>query len=180
MAKKISREEATQSAQERAIAAEREQGSATAAAELEVLFPERSINVGGNLVIVGEISFLASLRLQMHISPIVKAIEAKIGEAGALPGYDAIIGILGEHWEATLALLQEVTGRPGEWFGELSSRDGELLLLTFWSVNAPFFYQRATTATAVAREAARLLGGERSSQPSDLMGTTAADTPSGS
>ena len=175
MARKISKAQAVGSKQNSQSAA-----AEAGVSDIEIMFPARTIVVNGEGVSIGEISFLASLRLQAHVSPIVKAIEAGITAGGILPGYDAIVGVLGAHWESTLVLLQEVTGRPGEWFEGLSAQDGELLLLTFWSVNAPFFYQRATTARAVAREAARLLGGEKSSQLSESADTTAASTPSGS
>lgn len=179
MARRISKEEVARSKVSPADEA-RAEAAATAAEELEVLHPERIIEVKGEQVTVFEINFLASLRLQAHVNPIVKAIEAVLSASGALPGYDAVVATLGEHWQSTLALLQEVTRRPAEWFDDLSAQEGELLLLTFWSVNAPFFYQRVTTVTAVAREAARLLGGAKSSQPSAPTGTTAAHTPSGS
>lgn len=148
---------------------------ASAAAELDVLFPERTVPVGEELVTVNEITFAQSLRLHMHIAPIVKAIEEHVLASGQAPGYDAIVQVLGEQWNSTLTLIQETTGKPAIWFDGLTAIDGELLLLTFWNVNASFFYQRATNAVAVRRETTRLLAGASSSLPS-VPTTTAPPT----
>lgn len=155
---------------------------ASAAAELDVLYPSREVPIGAEVVLVDEINFEDSLRLSMHIAPIVKAIEEAVLATGSAPGYDQIVDVLGGHWKSTLVLLQAVTGKPPEWF-KFSAKDGELLLLTFWNVNASFFYQRAINAVAVAQEVKRLLAGENSSPPSgptDTAQPTAAATPSDS
>lgn len=142
--------------------------------ELDALFPERTIPVAGEQVTVGELGFAQGLRLAAVIAPIVQAIEEQMVEAERAPGYDGILGILGQHWSATLTLLQELTGKPADWFERLSAADGELLLLTFWNVNAGFFYQRAGNAAAVRRETRRLLDGASSTPPS---APTATATP---
>lgn len=134
--------------------------------ELDALFPEWTIPVKGEQVTVNELGFAASLRLAMFVAPIVKAIEEHVLASNEVPGYDVIVGILGEHWNATLTLVQETTGRSAVWFDDLSATDGELLLMTFWNRNAGFFYQRATNAVAVKRETNRLLAGANSTQPS--------------
>lgn len=153
---------------------------ASAAAELDVLFPERQVPIGSESILVGEISFPDSLRLQMHVAPIVKAIEEAVLSTGTPPGYDQIVNVLGSHWQSTLLLLQAATGKPAEWFDAIAAKDGELLLMTFWNVNASFFYQRAINAVAVAQETSRQLAGASSSPPSaptDTAPPTAVATP---
>lgn len=153
---------------------------ASAADELDVLFPARTIPLQKGEVTVAEITLRQSLQHHLAVAPIIAAIETAMLESGQVPGYSDIVGILGQHWEATITLLAATTGMDADEVSALTAADGELLLLTFWNVNAGFFYQRATNAVAVRRELAKLSTGASSSPPSSTTDTpeqNSTDTP---
>lgn len=147
---------------------------AAAAAELEVEFPERTITLAGESVTVTEIGFVAGLRLQRHVAPLVADIETLMLETQQAPEYDQVVSVLAGRLDATLALIAEATGKDGDWLAGLRGRDGDALLLTFWSVNAAFFIQRAVSSMAIRAETRRLSAGANSSPPSAPTATGAA------
>lgn len=172
MARRVDKKSRTRSAPKGADAAQ--------AAELDVLVPERTIQVNGEKVTVNEIGFVDGLRLQAHVAPVVAAIVKAMQDADEAPTYGAIVAVFGQHWESTLELICTATGKDRAWLDRVPSPEGELLLMTFWTVNAGFFINRAMNEVAIQREQARLLAGQNSSPPSSPTATgptTSADTP---
>ncbi|MBS0457468.1 MAG: hypothetical protein JSS44_09095 [Proteobacteria bacterium] len=150
----------------------------TGAQDLEVLHPERVIHIGGSEVTVREYGFLAGLRLQAAAAPIVAAL-ADAAERGL--NLAAIQGVLAAHPAQIVALLAAATDLPPAQIEALPDDEGQLLLLTWWAVNAGFFVRRVATAIA-ARRAAEASAGQTStpsSSPTDTISPDSATTPAG-
>lgn len=163
MARKLDRTREPASAPQGADAAE--------ARELEILYPERMLSVGGREVTVREIGFAESLRLHAHVAPIVAAIDQLMHERNEAPGYSHMLGVFGAHWQSTLVLIGAATGLDADELQALGGAEGDTLLLTFWGVNASFFIGRAMNELAIRRETQRLLAGHDSTPPSSRTDT---------
>lgn len=143
------------------------------AEELEILYPERTVPIGKEQVTVNEIGFGDGLRLHAHVKPVVDAIEATMRERDEAPAYQDLVAVFAAHWESTLELMAAATGRDKAWLCKLRAGEGDLLLMTFWGVNAGFFIQRAMNEIVIRREQARLSAGAKSSPPSSPTATGA-------
>lgn len=130
----------------------------TAGEELAALHPERELTVAGRAVTVRPIGFIEGARRAAQIAPIVEALKP-MGEPDAPAPLAAIEQVVAEHVEVFLDLLALTTGEPRDWIAALDDADGQRLLLTFWSVNAPFFIRRMLlsrqTAAMLTAAAAR-------------------------
>lgn len=174
MARKVSRSTTPASAPQGADAAD--------ASELDTLFPERAVTIAGEPITVREISFGDGLRLHMHVAPLVAAIEETMRARNEAPSWTDMIAVFGRHWESTLELVAVSSGKDIAWLRGLRGADGDVLLMTFWTINASFFIQRAMNELLIRQEQARLAG-ESSSPPSSRTDTgtrTSGGTPGGS
>lgn len=121
--------------------------------ELDVLFPEKYLTVGGtNLKMVHvpveqreltikEFSFGQSLRLEPVVSPLVEAMSDAITDEDRLD-WQKIMGTAGKHPEIVGQLLAESTGEDREYIEALDDRSGRMLVLAFFKVNWDFFIDR--------------------------------------
>ncbi|MGO1072562.1 DUF6631 family protein [Lysobacter sp. CA199] len=148
--------------------------------ELGVLYPERTLTIGNEKVVVNEIGFVQSLMLHDHVSPIVAAIEALMTASNEAPDFLQVTKVFATNRAATIELLMAATGKDAAWLNGLNAVQGHQLLLIFWGTNADFFIQSAMNELAIRREQARLSAGARSTQPSsptDTGPTNSGGTP---
>ncbi|WP_394538753.1 hypothetical protein PRJ39_24880 [Lysobacter enzymogenes] len=130
--------------------------------ELTILEPNRTLPIGGRSVIVREIGFFESLRLHAEIAALVADLVEQTDDGNVDLG--RLHRVCAAHPTATIALLAQACDQPAEWVQALPGAQGDLLLLTFWAVNADFFLQRVLAAVEL-RRAAPAATGPASSPP---------------
>lgn len=97
--------------------------------DLEILYPERSVLVGGRLMKVREYSFMEGMRLAAAFGAQVQALKAAL--AGEAEGSD--------HSPAIIHLLTLATGEDVLAVGGCSDADYAALVQTWLSVNGHLF-----------------------------------------
>jgi hypothetical protein len=155
--------------------------SVPGAEDLEILHPERTIHISGRKlevrpipiagrdIEVREYGFLAGLKIQSAVAPIVEALAELAAEKRL--ELDGVLEIVGEHPEELTALLAAATDlKPAE-IEVLPDDEGQLLLLTWWAVNSGFFVRRVAMR-ATARIARARPAGPTSTPPSSPTTTT--------
>jgi len=116
--------------------------AAAEAAEAEILYPQRTVTLSGlGDVTVHEITFVQGMEQGANIRPLV-AYLATVFADNANPDYDDIAAVFEAHLDAVMRLLSITTRLTMPELADLNDTDGQLLLMTFWSVNAAFFTQR--------------------------------------
>jgi hypothetical protein len=114
-------------------------------AESDILFPDKTLPIGGEEIIVHEFKYLEGLKAAAIAQPLLSALlaliqdEAKMG----LPELDRVIGAHADVWMQLLAMS---TGKTTEWVSDLDDADGTLLSMTFWEINGPFLLRRVAFA----------------------------------
>lgn len=117
--------------------------------DLAILQPNRTLPIGERSVTVREIGFFESLRLHRDIAALVAELVDQTD--------DGNVDLARLHWvcaqqpAATISLLAQACDQPTDWVQALSAAHGDLLLLTFWAVNADFFLQRVLAALELKR-----------------------------
>ncbi|MCK9987648.1 MAG: hypothetical protein AzoDbin1_04120 [Azoarcus sp.] len=176
MARKITRPTALPAATDPAHAA---------AAELDVLHPDRTVVIGGVSITVREYGHIEWLRLLPAAMPLVDAIAGHL-EAGRAPTYEDALMVLAENVDALTPLVAQAAGITPAAIEAMNPDDGELLLMTWWGVNGRFFIGRALNRVAVARAERRAgvpsagVSSTPPSSPTDTNETTSPATPNAS
>ncbi|WP_218241518.1 DUF6631 family protein [Comamonas fluminis] len=163
--------------------------------DMEVLHPERTLPLGGELVTMREYGNVEWLRLLPAAEPMVAAIAEMIASPHE-PSYEVVLNAISTHTDGVLPLIVQAADRDMDWLESLSADDVENLLMLWWGVNGHFFVRRARIRQAVERacavrkeqivaQAAKAVAsaGVPSTPPSSPTGTSAANsatTPSGS
>lgn len=117
--------------------------------DLIVLQPNRVLPLGDRTVTVREMGFFESLRLHSEITALVADLVDQTDDGNVDLG--RLHRICAQHPDATVALLAQVSDQSVEFVHSLSAAQGDLLLLTFWAVNADFFLQRVIAALELRR-----------------------------
>lgn len=156
---------------------------------MEVLHPERFVELGGQKVMVREYGNVEWLRLLPVAEPMVAAIADMLAGPNE-PTYEVVLNAIATHTDAMLPLIVQAADRDMAWLESLHPNEVESLLMVWWSVNAHFFVMRARNRQAVemasaARKAstAQALAGQKSthaSSPTAISAVTSAATPSDS
>lgn len=146
-------------------------------AELDVLAPQRDVPVGGRIVTVREYSYFEGLRLLPQIKPFLEDLQVQFTGPSA-PSVDAIAELLATHVDLVQQLVARAIapaqpdpyamdiaiGQQVQWMENLNEAEGDLLVLTWWMVNSPFFIRRVLRAAAQAAVAARSAGADSSTR----------------
>ncbi|AMV00332.1 DUF6631 family protein [Xanthomonas citri] len=144
-------------------------------AELDVLAPQRDVPAGGRIVTVREYGYFEGLRLLPQIKPFLDDLQVQFTGASA-PTVDAIAELLATHVDLVQQLVARATvpaqpdayamdiaiGQQVQWMEALNEAEGDLLVLTWWMVNSPFFIRRVLRAAAQVAVAARSAGADSS------------------
>lgn len=117
--------------------------------DLIVLQPNRVLPLGDRTVTVREMGFFESLRLHSEIAALVADLVEQTDDGNVDLG--RLHRVCAQHPDATVALLAQVSDQSVEFVHSLSAAQGDLLLLTFWAVNADFFLQRVIAALELRR-----------------------------
>jgi hypothetical protein len=138
-----------------------------AADDLEILHPEREIELAGRKLTMREFGFVEGLRLAGQVAPIVHdlaALEPDDVGGGAFE-YAKLQALFGAHADAIEALIAQACDQPAAWVHALGDADGQALLIVWWAVNGPFFVRRLALELQM-RAVARPSPGARSTTPS--------------
>ena len=117
--------------------------------DLTILEPNRTLPIGDRSVTVREIGFFESLRLHAEIAALVADLVEQTEDGNV--DLSRLHRVCAAHPSATIALLAQACDQPAEWVHALPGAQGDLLLLTFWAVNADFFLQRVLAAVELRR-----------------------------
>ncbi|KRB08029.1 DUF6631 family protein [Lysobacter sp. Root690] len=112
--------------------------------ELAVLQSSRALPLGERTVTVRELGFFESLRLHEPVAALVGGLVTLTDDGNVDLG--KLHRVCALHPDATLALLAQASDQSLEWVHSLNAAHGDLLLMTFWAVNADFFLQRVLSA----------------------------------
>lgn len=129
--------------------ARRVQRARPPADDLAILQPDRTLPIGDRQVTVREIGFFESLRLHTEIAALVADLVEQTEDGNV--DLQRLHRVCAQHPEATVVLLAQACDQPPDWVQALSGAHGDLLLLTFWAVNADFFLQRVLAALELRR-----------------------------
>ena len=120
--------------------------------DAEILHPDRVIEIGGREVTVREFSFRDSLDLGPLLSSMLSDIDNAVGDGTDLSGlFEAFYA----HPDALEAVLLKCTGQDKEWIDSLTSEEGEMIVMSMFEVNGPFFVRRVAARRMMAAAAPR-------------------------
>lgn len=153
-----------------------------AAAELEVLFPDRALTVrdpdtgAAAALTVREFRFREGLEAQAAAAPLIAALAALTPASpdAPMPSPAEIDAALGAHADIWLDLAARACGRPAAWLARLADADARAVSDAMWSANGGFFVRRVAAAAAARESAAKLYRWLASSTRSCAPGTDAA------
>ncbi|MGO1073362.1 DUF6631 family protein [Lysobacter sp. CA199] len=118
--------------------------------ELAVLQSSRTLPLGERTVTVRELGFFESLRLHESVAALVGGLVTLTDDGNVDLG--KLHRVCALHPDATVELLAQSSDQSGEWVHSLNAARGDLLLMTFWAVNADFFLQRVLSALELQRQ----------------------------
>lgn len=149
---------------------------------LEVLFPDRRLTVGGEDLVVRELTFEEQLTHHAALKAIAEAfLQVPREHLEGVEGATIALDVLTEHWKLVLPLIAVSCGKADDWVRSLRPSDGESLMLVWWAANQGFFVRRLWRPIVVA-QALQQRGVESSpaSSQQDTSATSSAATPSDS
>lgn len=136
--------------------------------DLQVLHPDRTLSIAGCSVTVREYGFVEGLGLRPLMQPFLDDLYALVKGRQELPPLEEIMVVFGTHYELVAQLMAQSADVELEWVRQLDSRQGQMLLYAWWTVNGPFFVgavvDRIRAEAAAAAERAR--AGRTSTQSS--------------
>lgn len=109
--------------------------------ESDILFPDKTITLGGEEVTVSEFKYLPGLIAAKIAQPLLAGLVTLTQTEGSfdISKLDAVIG---EHADIWTRLLGLSCGKEADWVANLRDIDGTMLSLAFWEVNGPFLLRR--------------------------------------
>ncbi|AAP95133.1 hypothetical protein A6046_03380 [[Haemophilus] ducreyi] len=110
--------------------------------ELAILFPTAQITVGGEEVEVKEYTLKQQLQHNAKFVPFINALRATMGNQQADFSVDELMACLAENYQSVLELVAISINKPIAFVEGLNAREGEDLLLAWWTVNSDFFTRR--------------------------------------
>lgn len=149
MASRVEKRRQTAAAPKGAAAA------SSGADDLQILQPDRQIEIAGETVTVREYRFVEGLELLARAQDFLRELYGLFRTGEVSPSVDDIGALLGRYSEITVDMIAQATGKPKEWVRSLRPADGDLLMVTWWTVNSGFFIQRVMRQAMQERLASR-------------------------
>lgn len=142
----------------------RESSAAEQAAEdLTVMFPDTSIEIAGEAIIVLEYPFMQWLQLKPAHQAFLDELAELVGQSDKGIEIDDLMEFFENQFQHVQALISASINRPIEFFKPLKSDEVDTLTLTWWSVNKHFFLRNVQRILRKQNKA--LLDGQTSSKP---------------
>lgn len=148
------------------------------AAELAALAPDVPLEIAGRKFTVREYGVLEGVQIAAEAEAFIDDLVAR-ARAGKFT-YKTVRPVIGKHMDTVVDLVARSTGQEPEWIRGIADRSQmDLLLMTWFGVNAGFFVHEVVGAIQVERmEAAAARAGSTSSPGSVRPGSaisTASD-----
>lgn len=125
---------------ERVKPTSREPSAAEQAAEdLTVMFPDSSITIAGEAIVVTEYPFLQWLELKPLHTDFLNELAELVGHSDGGIEIDDLMEFFEDQFQHVQALIAASINRPLEFFKPLKSDEVDSLVLTWWHVNKNFF-----------------------------------------
>ncbi|MGA0610568.1 DUF6631 family protein [Caldimonas sp. KR1-144] len=147
-----------------------------AAGDVDVLHPERILNLSGRVVTMREYGHVEWLRLLPRAAPLVETLSSYL-EGGRPPSYEEALDVMTRHVDELMPLVMQACDLPADIV--LRPDDGELLLMAWWGCNGRFFVQRALNRLMVRAQEERVVAAQatpRSTSPSSPSPASHAPT----
>lgn len=117
--------------------------AAKAAEDLKVIFPDSTIQIAGERVVVQEYPFIKWLELKVHCGEVIESLaELLTNEDGAIQP-DHLLEFFEIQFQEIEFLIRESINRDFEFLETLSDADMQNLIFTWWRVNQHFFLRSA-------------------------------------
>lgn len=100
--------------------------------ELEILFPERSLEIDGRVFEIKEYSFVECLKFGHLLEPLINEVKK---EYSGIPSGLEIKEILLNHFDVIRFMLPKVCNITEEELNHLAIESGEILTIVWWDVN---------------------------------------------
>lgn len=141
------------------------------ASDLSVLHPDRTLQIGTppRDVTVEEFRFLDGIVAQRIARPIIDHMASLFGDTDPdKVSLEDLQELFAEHQDAFVELMSMSAKVDAGFIASLSDTDGQMLLNTFWQVNALFFVRRLLQnlrGRYRAGETTKANAGDESTQP---------------
>ncbi|MDR1890106.1 MAG: hypothetical protein LBQ81_12140 [Zoogloeaceae bacterium] len=115
--------------------------------DLDILLPERDLEINGETVTVRELNFGEQLKYGQALAALAESLRPVLQEAGktqesAPDTLTLILDALSLHAETVSTLVARCCDKDKKWLETLPGNAGENLLILWWSVNSSFFIRR--------------------------------------
>lgn len=108
--------------------------------DLSILHPETQLTLSGREIQIHEYGFVEGLKAKAKSRDFLNDLSALV-EQSQLTLAD-LTELFSKHLETVIQLIATATDVEPEWIKSLNDSDGEQLLLTWWTINSPFFVRR--------------------------------------
>ena len=108
-----------------------------AAEDLNVLFPNQTIPIGGKSILVQEYPFVKWIELKPLCTDFIEQLASMVKQENIL--FDDLLEFFENNFQIMQKLLGESIEQPFEFLKTLKDEEMDLLLLTWWTVNKHFF-----------------------------------------
>jgi len=112
--------------------------------ELSTIFKEKKLKIGSRDITITEFSFLKGLQVAKLAQPLIDDLSKALRDSG---NGDIGISILEQVFFDHFTLFRQLIVESSDiddlaFFDQLKDNEGQLLLMTFWTVNSGFFLSR--------------------------------------
>jgi hypothetical protein len=141
--------------------------------DLEILYPDQEIELGGERVVVREFRYREGLEAVAIGRPLFAGLRALIDSAPGEVSPEDLDALIGAHRDLWLTLVAKSCGRELEWVAALPDAQAMTLQMAFWGANSGFFTRRLLFGAAVAAGLAK----GRSASPKSSPRSSSTDSP---
>lgn len=134
-----------------------------AAEDLSVMFPDSSITIAGETVIVTEYPFLQWLELKPLHTEFLASLAELVGHSDSGIELDELMEFFEDQFEHVQALIAASIDRPLEFFKPLKEAVINELVITWWHVNKNFFLK--SVRRTLRKQNKVLSAGQTSTKP---------------
>jgi hypothetical protein len=153
------------------------EANADGADDLEILHPEREIEIAGRKIVMREYGGVEGIRLAGAAAPVVHDLAAltSADKGGDMLAYLNLQAVFAKHVDAITGMVAQACDQPRAWVESLGDADLQTLLVTWWAVNGPFFVRRVVQ-TVQMQMATGAFAGAKSTAFSPPTTTTSRDS----
>ena len=120
----------------------KKESAAKAAEDLNVIFPDSTIMIAGENIVVSEYSFIKWLELKVHCGDVIESLAELLTEHDEIQP-DSLLEFFEIQFQEIEFLIRESINRDFEFLETLSDAEMQKLIFTWWRVNQHFFLRSA-------------------------------------